>query len=108
MNPVAADQVGWTTYTEQVARAWARVDASETAVFTSNYGEAGALARYGPALGVPAPYSGHNELGLGCDVVDRLDNGVGVDTEEQDAPLAVCTGRKEPWAQVWPRLRHLD
>ena len=134
MNPVAADQVGWPTYTDQVARAWTRVDPGEAAVFTSNYGEAGAVARYGPALGLPEPYSGHNELGLAappgeevttllvvgwsleriepmfdeCSVVDRLDNGVGVDNEEQGAPLAVCTGRQEPWAQVWPQLRHLD
>ena len=31
-------------------------------LYTSNYGEAGALHRYGPAYVLPAVYSGHNEL----------------------------------------------
>jgi hypothetical protein len=34
-------------------------------VITSNYGEAGAVARYGPGLGLPAPYNGQNDLGTG-------------------------------------------
>jgi hypothetical protein len=43
-----------------------------------------------------------------CRVVRRLDNGVGVDTEEQGVPVSVCRGRTEAWATLWPRLRHLD
>jgi hypothetical protein len=33
-----------------------------TVVITSNYGEAGAIAQDGPALGLPQPSSGHNQL----------------------------------------------
>ena len=32
-------------------------------ILTSNYGEAGAIERYGPARGLPQPYSGHNAYG---------------------------------------------
>jgi len=35
-----------------------------TSIFSANYGEAGALARYGPALGLPAPLSGHDSYAL--------------------------------------------
>ncbi len=134
INVVAADQVGWPTYVEQVASVWQEADDPSGIVLTGNYGEAGAVARLGPPLGLPAPYSGQNALGLlpappdsattvvavgwgaqavsqgfeTCRTVARLDNGIGLDNEEQGAPVAVCTGRTEPWATLWPRLRHLD
>jgi len=128
INSAVADQVGWERYTEQVTDAAASVDA----IITSNYGEAGALDRFGVDL--PPVYSGHNALGdLGpppddvetvlvvgwqgrwmdriferCDVVGTLDNGVGVDNEEEGAPLTVCTGPEAPWDELWERIRHLD
>ncbi len=134
VNVVAADQVGWPAYVDQVARAWRAADDPSGVVLTGNYGEAGAVARLGPALGLPAPHSGHNALGLlppppdsattvvavgwgaqavsqgfeTCRTVARLDNGIGLDNEEQGAPVAVCTGRTESWTTLWPRLRHLD
>ena len=49
--------------TATVASVWNRLPPAERAdavVFTGNYGEAGAIARYGPALGLPRAYSGHN------------------------------------------------
>ena len=134
MNVVAADQVGWPAYVEQVAGVWDEVDDPSAVLFTSNYGEAGALDRFGPALGLPAAYSGQNALGLlpappetaetvvvvgwavrsverafgSCRLATRLDNGVDLDNEEQGAPVSVCTDRREPWTTLWPRLRHLD
>ena len=48
------------------------------------------------------------QLFASCDVAARLDNGVGVDNEEQDAPVAVCRGPVAPWSELWPRFRHLD
>jgi hypothetical protein len=132
--PLVGDQVGWPAYVEQVARAWRSVPAGHhAAVVTSNYGEAGAIARLGPPLGLPVPRSGHNALAdrppaadvdtvvlvgwqgphvadlfASCEVVDRLDSGLGVDNEEQGAPVAVCTGPVADWATLWPRFRHLD
>jgi hypothetical protein len=43
-----------------------------------------------------------------CDVVARLDNAVGVDNEEQGAPVAICRDPRRPWSAGWPRFRHLD
>lgn len=134
LSILVADQVGWPTYVAQVARVASGADDPGAVVITSNYGEAGAVARYGPALGLPAPHSGHNDLGTRpgppegtrtvvfvgrqlpavegsfgeCTVLARLDNGVGVDNEEQGAPVALCRDPLLPWAQLWPRLAHLD
>ncbi|MEP6630587.1 MAG: hypothetical protein ABJA89_08955, partial [Lapillicoccus sp.] len=137
INQSARDQVGWPIYTAQVAAAYAALPDAERSgalLVTTNYGEAGALARYGPALGLPAPMSGQNELflqarppdsravavvvgrGAGavaarnakCSVVATLDNGVKVASEEQGQPVAVCRDARLPWAQVWPSFQHLD
>ena len=43
-----------------------------------------------------------------CEVVDRLDDGVGVDNEEQGAPVAVCRDPRGSWSSLWPRFQHLD
>jgi len=135
INQAVADQIGWPQYaaTIEAVASDAAASAGEVAVLTSNYGEAGALNRYGsPAL--PPVFSGHNALAaLGppsdavtalvvvgrigpilssaferCDERARLDNGVGVDNEEQGTPVSVCTGRVAGWHELWPRLTHLD
>jgi 4-amino-4-deoxy-L-arabinose transferase-like glycosyltransferase len=133
-SPLVADQVGWPRYVAQVAAAYRQSPERPTAVVASNYGEAGAIARFGGPLGLPVPVSGQNALagvrrpadearvvlvvgyqyddvrGLftSCQVVARLDNGVDVDNEEQGAPVAVCRDPVEPWRQLWPRFHHLD
>ena len=54
---------GWPQFTAQVAAATRGLPA-DTVVFTSNYGEAGAFARFGPALGLHLPIaSAHNGYG---------------------------------------------
>ncbi len=134
ISPLVKDQVGWPRYVQQVATAYRTSVPRPTEVIASNYGEAGAVARFGPALGLPPPVSGHNALGdvrrprdgssvvlvLGnqyhdvrplfdsCRVVARLDDGVGVDNEEQGVPVALCEGPRAAWAQLWPRFHHLD
>ncbi len=137
INQSARDQVGWVEYTAQVASVYAALPDAERAgaiLVTTNYGEAGALARYGSAWGLPTPMSGQNELfqqarppdtravavvvgrGAGavaarnatCSVVATLDNGVGVASEEQRQPVAVCRDAQLPWSQVWPTFQHLD
>jgi 4-amino-4-deoxy-L-arabinose transferase-like glycosyltransferase len=137
ISPLAADQVGWPAYVETVAAAYEEALAEhggQVAIMTTNYGEAGAIARYGPELGLPRPVSGHNHLHrLGgpapevdvvlmvggqaarmvryfdrCEAAGVLDNGVGVDNEEQGMPVLVCTGPVEPWQQLWPPFAHLN
>jgi 4-amino-4-deoxy-L-arabinose transferase-like glycosyltransferase len=54
---------GWPQLARQAADV-AKTLPPETVVFTSNYGEAGAIARFGPEYGLRAPVrSGHNAYG---------------------------------------------
>jgi hypothetical protein len=106
---------------------------SQAVIFTSNYGEAGAVDRYGPALGLPPAYSGHNGFGYwgpppnhagsvvvvglgpvelaasfrGCRPAARVGNSAGVDNDERGAEVSLCSGTRRPWSQIWPDLRHL-
>ncbi|MEP7178183.1 MAG: hypothetical protein ABI775_03770, partial [Pseudonocardiales bacterium] len=107
---------------------------ARTVIITSNYGEAGAIVRYGPALGLPRPYSGHNELHFdarppqdtttaivvgaawhradqlfgSCTLRARLHNNAGVDNEEQQQRITVCRQPTEDWKAMWRALQHYD
>lgn len=137
MNKESGEQVGWSRFTATVARGWQEIPAgqrSTAVIFTSNYGEAGAIASYGPRQGLPQPYSGHMSFAdwgrppatatgpvlvvhqagdrvpadqfRGCRPVARNDDGEGVDNEEQGAVVELCDRPARPWPQLWPRLRH--
>ncbi len=138
INQVTRDQIGWPAYVRQVADVYHALSADEqvrAVIITGNYGEAGAIARYGPAQGLPAVYSGQNELwflarppesatvvivlGVGrdrffaerfgaCAVVAKLDNGVGIDNEEQGVGVRVCRDPRRPWRELWPDFQHYD
>lgn len=137
INQVAQDSVGWPVYVRQVAAVFTSLPAADrarTAIVASNYGEAGAIDRYGARYRLPRADSGQNQLWYdarppagadsvvfvggqyddarrlfgSCAVAARLDNGVGVDNEEQGEPIAVCHHPIGGWATVWPDLRHED
>lgn len=137
INQTARDTVGWPRYVAQVAAAYRSVPAnlrSRTAIVASNYGEDGAIDRYGPALGLPPPYSAQNQLYYqrrpsrvmdravivggeadyartlfaACRSAGHLDNDVGVDNEEQGEPIIVCRDPRGGWRAVWPALKHED
>jgi 4-amino-4-deoxy-L-arabinose transferase-like glycosyltransferase len=137
INQAARDSVGWPAYVRQVAAVVAGLpaaDAARAVLLTGNYGEAGALDRYGPRYHLPPVYSGQNELyhlgpppdsarvvvavGLGlsfldsqfagCTRVGAFDNGVGVDNEEQGNPIAICREPRRPWRDLWPNFQHYD
>jgi hypothetical protein len=42
-----------------------------------------------------------------CRVVARIDNGLGIDNDEQGTRVDVCRGPVRSWSQEWPALRHL-
>ena len=136
VNYDLGEQIGWPTFVAQVGRAWRAIPVEERSraiILASNYGEAGAIERYGKDL--PRPYSGHNTywwwrtpprdtaviLVVGLfdegylgrffeDVkrIGRIDNGLGVQNEEQGAGIWVCRKPREPLPQMWPELRHYD
>jgi 4-amino-4-deoxy-L-arabinose transferase-like glycosyltransferase len=129
LNLVAQDQIGWRAYVDQIRRVAS--SAGVDVVVTSNYGEAGAIARYAEGLNVfsaqnalyasgPPPANATDVVFVGgqlplaqqlfksCEVQTELDNRVGVDNEEQGQPVAVCRGLRSSWARSWPVLEHLD
>lgn len=58
-----ADMFGWDNIAEGVARVYHGLPAADRAgcaILAGNYGEAGAIDYYGPALGLPKAISGHN------------------------------------------------
>jgi 4-amino-4-deoxy-L-arabinose transferase-like glycosyltransferase len=132
INYDAGETVGWPELAATVAGVRARLPADErVAVLTRNYGEAGAVDHFLPAL-APA-YSGHNAywswgpppddatsvIVIGYAEQDvrawfgevtraaTIDNGVRLDNEEQGAPVWVAREPRAPWAELWPRLRRL-
>ena len=129
------ETVGWPELTGQVAQAYRELPSSQrstTTVFTTNYGEAGAIDRFGPELGLPAAYSGHNGFGYwgpppeqdttviaisedgppplpACRQVDRIRNATGVANEEaESAAIYFCAAPTAGWAATWPTLTHLS
>jgi 4-amino-4-deoxy-L-arabinose transferase-like glycosyltransferase len=132
INQTVADSVGWPAYADQIGGVYDALPDRRTAVvYASNYGEAGAVHRYLPGAPVYSAQNGlydqarppaaastvvvvggqwhemHRFFGS-CRLQTRLDNGVGVDNEEQGEPVGVCQGPRLTWPQLWPRLRHLD
>lgn len=122
---VVIEQIGWPTYVEQIAAVHQRYGGT---LIASNFGEAGALDRFGADYGLPRVYSGHNQLWFDgmppdnadtavivgpaveearsgfatCQVAGRLDNHVGVQNREQGREIWVCSGKKKPWSELWP------
>jgi hypothetical protein len=135
VNVDLGEQVGWPQEVALAARVYSALPSSErsvTAVIAGNYGEAGAVDRYGPSLGLPQAYSGHNTfwwwgpppardtavVAIGVDpqllkadfssvrLAATYDNGLGVDDQEQGTRIYVATGLRVPWATAWPAFRH--
>jgi 4-amino-4-deoxy-L-arabinose transferase-like glycosyltransferase len=137
INPDQGETVGWPKFIDTVSQAWQSIPAAQRAdavIFTENYGEAGAIDLLGKSHGLPRAYSGHNgfsEWGqpaatatsalvigydgpadaapsfIGCTTLARVDNGVGLDNDEQGLPVMLCHP-SAPWATLWPSLRHYD
>ena len=131
VNGDVGETVGWPELTRTVAAVYHRAGPGSV-IFTANYGEAGAIDRYGPALGLPLAYSGHNAfaywgpppnrpgpvvtVGLdpsqlshfrSCRLAARIQNAPDVDNDERGEPVEMCAGPRETWSQIWPKLRHL-
>jgi hypothetical protein len=134
INYDLGEQIGWPGFASQVTGVWKSLPSGERAsavIVTGNYGEAGAIDRYGAAEGLPGAFSGHNSYwtwgpptpGLGTTVAvgfskDQLTpyfrevtlavslhNAYGVDNDEEGTPVWVCTGQRRPWPAIWPAFK---
>ena len=135
INYNLGEMIGWPHMVAQIAAVYRSLPADQrahAAVFTSNYGEAGAVDLYGPAVGLSRAYSGHNSFWwwgrppdgtttlvvVGYDAgylrrcfstvqpAGRLENGLGVADDEEGQPIDVATGPRSPWSVLWPQFRH--
>ncbi len=137
LNEAVAETVGWPELTQQIAGVVAGLPAAERAdvvLLAASYGEAGALDRFGPALGLPPAYSAHNSYAdfrqpsdpdatvvavrydasrlaphfQSCEQVATVDNGLDITNEVQGVPIVVCRGLRGTWPAVWEDLRFLS
>ncbi len=128
------DQFGWPELAADVARIYRALPPDErakTGIFASNYGEAGALNLYGPALGLPAPICAHQNhyywgppkpepenliwLQWGREGVEnhcRSVEQVGEHSHpwgmaEENRPIYLCRGLRHTIAEYWtPDFKH--
>ncbi|MDN5780540.1 MAG: glycosyltransferase family 39 protein [Luteimonas sp.] len=130
-----AEQVGWPELVAQVAAVYNALPEAErarTAIYANNYGEAGAINRYGPAHGLPTAISGINSYwarGYGdvppitvivlgddaqgiadtpatCTLAARVRIPHGVENEESGHPdIYICRDLRFDWANAWPLMR---
>jgi 4-amino-4-deoxy-L-arabinose transferase-like glycosyltransferase len=136
INYDAGETVAWPTYVGEIAAVFRRLPADQrtnAVVLASNYGEAGAVDRFGSNWGLPQAFSGHNgfwywgpppasaqtvvavgfdrgylERFFGdCRLAAQLDNHLDVNDDEQHAPVWVCSGLRGTWLTLWPQFRQL-
>jgi hypothetical protein len=134
INYDLGEEIAWPKLVALVAREYDALPGPQrrqTTILTGNYGEAGAIDRYGPGLGLPQVYSGANNFWLwgppppadSAAIAVNLDpaflrrefthvrlvatfwNGLGVSDDEQGTQVYLATGLRSSWAQGWPAFR---
>jgi len=136
LNYDAGQTVGWPTYVEEIAGVYRDLPAGErasAALVTTSYAEAGAIDRFGPVLGLPQAYSGQDgfwywgpppanattvvavgfarsDLAPAFASIRRatlLNDHLGVNNDNQGAPVWVCRQPRASWQTLWPRFKYL-
>ena len=130
-----AEQIGWPELVSAVETSvgtLSAADRSRAVIVTANYGEAGALELLGS--GLPPVCSGHTgfwywgpppadrtvvvlvghwdpeyrtSLFGPCQDAGVVNNGVGLDNQEQGAGIFLCRSLPMAWPALWPELRNL-
>lgn len=132
-----ADMIGWPELVRQTAAAYALLTPDQRTgaiILAQNYGEAGAIDYYGPALGLPGAVSPHltywywappnldpsaailvgfdeqeaNRLFADCRVAGTISNDLGIHNEEYGNTIMVCTNPRQPLWKLWPDVQTLD
>ena len=129
------DQFGWKNQAESVAKVYHSLppeDQASCMIIAGNFGQAGAIDFYGPALGLPPVTAGHQNYFFWARPEEdkRVAVAFGVDMEdpemffsdiqeaavitcseavpsEQHVPVYVCREPKASLREVWPSLRAL-
>ncbi len=128
-----ADMFGWENMAKQIAHVYQALPQSERAgcaILAGNYGEAGAIDHFGPALGLPAAISGHNSYYFwgpraysgSCVILfgERADElkdlfgdaqlaGAITDAHaavaERNVHVYICRKPSAPLAELWPHFK---
>ena len=137
LNYNLGETIGWHQLVATVAHIYRSLPPSERSsvtIVTGNYGEAGAIDRYGGSFDLPRAYSGHNNywwwgspkpatgttIAIGLDgpqlrryfgrvtLVQRFHNSQGVENDEDGTSIWLCRNQKKPWPAIWGQFRHYD
>jgi Dolichyl-phosphate-mannose-protein mannosyltransferase len=131
-----ADEFGWREMVEQVARVYHALPPAEqakTAIYTENYGEAGAIDFFGSAYGLPKAISAHQNYFLwgpreytgeimilvgsediedarphfaSIEIAATLNNPYAMPHENR--PILLARGLKQNLREMWPSLKNWD
>jgi 4-amino-4-deoxy-L-arabinose transferase-like glycosyltransferase len=134
INYDLGEEIGWPSQVKLLASVWQSLPAAERAratLLAGNYGEAGAVDRYGASFGLPQVYSGANNFWLwgpppaGDTTAVAINvnpsllhrefthvtqvavyrNGLNVSDDEEGVAIYVATGLRSSWATAWPAFR---
>jgi dolichyl-phosphate-mannose-protein mannosyltransferase len=126
------DQFGWPELVRQVADIYNSLspeDRAKTGILAGNYGEAGAINEFGPALGLPHAYSRHQnywywgppaehyqnfiflqssleEVQAGCASFQAFDHYHPFGMAEENVPIYLCCNATFDLQKVWPHAHH--
>ena len=131
---VLADRFGWRELARDVAQVFKSLnpeDQSRVAIYTQNYGEAGAIDFFGGQYGLPKAISGHNSYwlwgthGFSGDIAivvggRRQDHERAFESVElisvhkadfampyeNNLPIYLCRKLKAPLGNIWPSTKH--
>ena len=137
INYDLAETIAWPRLVALVAHEYDSLPGRQrrqTMILAGNYGEAGAIDRFGAGFGLPQAYSGANNfwlwgpppaadtsaIAVNIDAallrrefahvrkVAIFENGIGVSNDEEGAQVFIVTGLRASWARAWPAFRHYD
>ena len=137
VNGELKEEIGWKELVQTVADTFKTLPAEEKStagIYAGNYGEAGAINLYGPALGLPKAISGINSYWLrgysnpppqtvivlgeqqatltrifeSCELKAPITNRYGIRNEEaREYPgVFVCRRLRQPLEEFWKSIRH--
>ncbi|GAA0964717.1 glycosyltransferase family 39 protein [Acrocarpospora macrocephala] len=136
LNAEVGEQIGWPEFVRSVGDAWNQIpeaDRARAVIFAQNYGEAAAIAQYGPDYGLPGAYSGHMGYAdwgpppdtangpvllihaaenrriparfTDCRLIGPIDTGFDVENKVLENVIQICGAAPVSWSALWPILR---